>query len=242
MSEQPTREGSSWQRVEEVAIVAAVVLAGVAVASIDWTGWWVHPPVSNEAVLETADPAPQAVETPPELGGLGVDVRPRASWRARPPRGRLRIHGPPTRITIHHQAALFDRYDLASTVRELRSIQKHHQSVRKWTDVGYHMIVDRAGRIWEGRPVESIGAHAGNRAANRGNLGILVLGDYDRQELSIGQRVSIRVLLERACAHWGIERSSVLTHNEIRKEQGLHGTLCPGRDLAELVEAFRLGR
>ncbi|HVQ96389.1 MAG TPA: N-acetylmuramoyl-L-alanine amidase, partial [Mycobacteriales bacterium] len=62
----------------------------------------------------------------------------------------------------------------------LRSIYAYHSRTRGWGDIGYNFIVDRFGRIWEGRygGVDSavIGAHTGG--FNYQTFGAAMLGTY----------------------------------------------------------------
>jgi hypothetical protein len=48
---------------------------------------------------------------------------------------------------------------------------------RKWSDIGYNFLVDKHGRVYEGRGWTTVGAHAAG--ANTANIGICVIGDYD---------------------------------------------------------------
>ena len=52
--------------------------------------------------------------------------------------------------------------------------------VRRWhkdrgfSDVGYHYVIGRHGELWEGRPVDNIGAHCVNH--NRYSIGVCYVG------------------------------------------------------------------
>ncbi len=81
--------------------------------------------------------------------------------------------------TLHHTA---DRntYTAADVPGIMRSIYAYHTQTRGWGDIGYNFIVDKFGRIFEGRygGVSStvIGAHAGG--FNTGTFGVSMLGNY----------------------------------------------------------------
>jgi hypothetical protein len=84
--------------------------------------------------------------------------------------------------TVHHTADKND-YSAAEVPGMLRSIYAYHTISRAWGDIGYHVIVDKYGRAWEGRhsgargiasPV--IGAHSGG--FNTSTFGVSMLGDY----------------------------------------------------------------
>jgi N-acetyl-anhydromuramyl-L-alanine amidase AmpD len=55
-------------------------------------------------------------------------------------------------------------------------IRRMHQDLGK-TDVGYHRVIRRNGRIEAGRPIEQVGAHA--RPYNRHSIGICLIGGID---------------------------------------------------------------
>ena len=87
--------------------------------------------------------------------------------------------GPCKAVALHHTATA-NRYSRRDVPRILRSIY-HFQAVsRGWGDIGYNVLVDRFGRLWEGRygglsrPV--VGAHAGG--FNRYTTGVACLGDH----------------------------------------------------------------
>jgi uncharacterized protein with LGFP repeats len=66
----------------------------------------------------------------------------------------------------------------------IRAIYRYHAVSRGWGDIGYNVLVDRFGRLWEGRygglASTVIGAHAGG--FNTGTVGIAMLGDYSRAD------------------------------------------------------------
>ncbi len=174
----------------------------------------------------------------PILTALGV--LPRKAWGAAPAKSKPPAMGTPKRVTVHHEASgVFEETDREATVRRLRAIQRYHQESKGWGDIAYHFVVDRSGRIWEGRPLSEMGAHAGSQPANEGNIGILVLGNFDLQKPSRAQTESLAKLLEGLERLRGIPRSRMLGHGEIRREFGLGATNCPGRQLQAWLEEFR---
>jgi uncharacterized protein with LGFP repeats len=82
--------------------------------------------------------------------------------------------------TIHHTASGND-YTPDQVPAILRGIYYSHAVSNGWGDIGYNVIADKFGRLWEGRagglakPV--IGAHAGG--FNTYTFGVSMLGDYD---------------------------------------------------------------
>ncbi len=215
-----------WPRILTSSLAAAGLLAGLGLSS-----YFLLPGILPPVLFDPGNPG---------FPDIGIEVLPRKKWRAQAPTGRFDSLGAMGRITIHHQGGNpFEKDDLAATGDEIRSIQKDHQKTRGWADIGYHLIIDRAGRVWEGRPITALGAHAGNSEANAGNIGIVVLGNYDLQTVAPAQEAALLELISKLCEHWKIPRGEVRTHNEVRTEAGEGKTNCPGMHLAELVKKLR---
>jgi hypothetical protein len=81
--------------------------------------------------------------------------------------------------TLHHTAD-GNGYTADQVPAMMRSIYSYHAQSRGWGDIGYNVIVDKFGRIWEGRygglSSTVIGAHAGG--FNTGTFGVSMLGNY----------------------------------------------------------------
>ena len=99
------------------------------------------------------------------------------------------------------------------TVADIRAWHK----ARKWSDIGYHYVVYRDGRVMLGRPVGQIGAHVENR--NSGTIGISYVGGLTRDGKQAKdtrtpqQRSSLLWLVgELARKHKGVRRIS--GHNQ----------------------------
>src|SRR3954447_9246651 len=113
----------------------------------------------------------------------------RAEWGADETIGdHRRSFSPLVKAIVHHTA--IDETDPGAQVRE---IQRYHVEHNGWEDIGYNFLVDREGRIYEGRwardyapgEVHSgedlsgnlvVGAHA--ESHNSGSVGIAILGEY----------------------------------------------------------------
>jgi hypothetical protein len=199
----------------------------------------VEPPRSTPPRQAPAARPPAAAQgevAPSSPGGLPrLVVLPRWNWRARPALANLEPMGRIDKITIHHSGGpAFWGQTQAETADEIRKIQNYHQTRRGWADIGYHYIIDRVGNVWQGRRLSHQGAHA-RGAANRGNIGIVLLGDYTRQSLTAAQRESVTLLLARLSTHFAIPPQRIYTHHEI-----VHGlTDCPGPEITRHVAAVR---
>ena len=170
-----------------------------------------------------------------------IEILPRATWRAAPARrfDQVRMGGV-TALTVHHEGTKPSRPQTTAEVAgQLRRIQLFHMETRDWADIAYHYLIDASGRIWEGRPAGIQGAHAGNHDANRGNLGICLLGNFEEQQPPTAAVDALAALIAQLQDSYSIPGTRVFTHNEIRQRFGLAGTACPGRHLTPVVDRLR---
>jgi len=156
----------------------------------------------------------------------------RSAWNRTPPSlSRLKTAERYTRLTIHHAGALPIRHTIASMVaRDLNSILSAHMD-HHYGDIAYHLVVDYAGRVWEGRSLRYEGAHV--LSENDGNVGVMLLGNFERQRPSPAQLTVMGDLTELLRLQFGIRRSRVYGHRD------LSPSMCPGRNLYPYVSGLR---
>jgi hypothetical protein len=116
------------------------------------------------------------------------DVMTRREWGADPDLGDTcwapRFGRSARAVVVHHTVNSND-YSRADGPAIVRSILAYHTQGQGWCDIGYNYLVDRFGRVYEGRaggirrPVR--GAHAGDY--NTDTVGISMIGDYDKARL-----------------------------------------------------------
>lgn len=84
-------------------------------------------------------------------------------------------------VVVHHTAQRND-YTAGEVPALIRADYAYHVRSRGWDDLGYNLLVDRFGQVWEGRKGGLGRATIGGHAAgfNTGTLGVAVLGDYTR--------------------------------------------------------------
>jgi hypothetical protein len=160
-----------------------------------------------------------------------ADVHPRSDWGAAPTRCSSSL-GSPYRMSIHHTETPTN--DSISPQARLRSIQRYHQNTRGWCDIGYHYLMSRDGRLWQGRPAHLLGAHTGG--SNTGNIGIAVMGSHSSTQITSTQIDSLASLIQGLADDNGIaiNRSNIKGHREYKS------TSCPGNALfAQLDEIVR---
>jgi len=188
--------------------------------------------VNLSAFLRADDDDATALASGSQTAGLlrdSEDVVSVSQWGGQAPRCGLASHTP-NRITIHHTET-GNNPNVSPAVR-LRQIQSYHFS-RGWCDVGYHLLIGNDGRIYQGRPENKRGAHAGS-GNNTGNVGISFVGSFmtelpNAAMLEAGARAIAGVAEE-----WNIpiDRDHVFGHRQMRS------TSCPGDALYAHLETL----
>ncbi|MCX4905942.1 FG-GAP-like repeat-containing protein [Streptomyces sp. NBC_00878] len=137
---------------------------------------------TSESASESASPTPDPVPSPPPSTVTQPPVVSRAQWGA----DESMVEDPPEYINkvsavfVHHTVGTND-YSCAESPALVRGIMAYHVQSEKWNDIGYNFLVDKCGRIFEGRgggidlPVR--GAHT--YGFNGDSAGIAVLGDFE---------------------------------------------------------------
>jgi hypothetical protein len=135
------------------------------------------------------------------------------------------------RITIHHSGALILRDTARSSViGELNGVLAAHRRIR-YGDIGYHFVIDYAGRVWEGRSLSYEGAHVSSE--NEGNIGVMLLGNFERQKPSQPQLETLARVSALLRRHFDISARRVYGHRDIG------ASACPGRYLYPHVVALK---
>lgn len=184
-------------------------------------------------------PPVQPAPRPTTVAPGAFDLRPRSAWTsagvARP--GNTSSMAGVSRITVHHDGTTaFTATSDAEAARRLESIRRSHlaRTSRRgepWADIGYHFAVDPSGRVWECRPLGLQGAHVEDQ--NEHNLGVLVLGNYDKQSPTRAQTAALDAFIAAQMRQFGVPVQRVYTHQEIGK------TACPGSSLQRYMIAAR---
>jgi hypothetical protein len=125
-------------------------------------------------------------------------IIPRLSWgadesiRRAPPAYADAVH-----FAIVHHTAGSNNYTRAQSAAIVRGIEIYHVQGNGWNDIGYNLLVDKYGQVFEGRyggvnrPV--IGAHA--EGFNTGSVGVAVIGDYNSTRLPAAAKSALEQLL-----------------------------------------------
>ena len=200
----------------------------------EYSGIWSRP---KSAIVKTTVEVLPKINTPKkEARRLSpppqLKLFKRNQWSARPVRkASVNPMTRPFRITVHHTA---DQNNLSSIGKSdpqeyLQILQRYCQNTLDWGDIGYHYLISKDGRIWEGRPMRYQGAHAGNSTLNRGNIGVALIGNFDLGKPSTAQIRSLQNLLGGLCDIYKISPEKIYGHGDLKT------TGCPGRHLSEIL-------
>jgi uncharacterized protein with LGFP repeats len=147
---------------------------------------------------------------------------------------------------VHHTVNAND-YSRDEVPGILRSIYAYHTKSRGWSDIGYNFLVDRFGRIWEGRyggidrPV--VGAHTLNY--NDYSFAMSAIGNYDIKKPSSAMVQAYGALFAWKLSLHGVNAAS--TKQQVGKKvfQAINGhrnaasTACPGKYLYARIPDIR---
>ncbi|MBM7501597.1 hypothetical protein JOD52_002437 [Brachybacterium muris] len=140
-------------------------------------------PTATQPQSRQITPQASATATNPATPVLGPGAPTyitRASWGADESSTRSTSASRQLKAVIIHHTAGTNSYSSSQSAQIVRGIHSYHTRTLGWADTGYNILVDKYGRIFEGRSGglhrNVIGAHA--FGFNTSSFGISVLGDY----------------------------------------------------------------
>lgn len=115
-------------------------------------------PLSRRAVLSCAPLAAGALVAKTSVAAISVPtahpvIRPRSAWAdaTTPVRNALATEAPgDVLFALVHHTETSNSYSAAHVPGLLRSFHRYHVA-KGWPDIAYNFLIDRYGRIWEGR-------------------------------------------------------------------------------------------
>ncbi len=232
---------------------AGTELAAPAIDTAEATGS--GPGSETGAGAGSADAAPAAATVDGSGAVLSAGVsapKPkifsRAQWGADE---RLRDRGSLRYGTINagfvHHTVNGNSYTKAQVPGILRSIYAYHTRSRGWSDVGYNFLVDKFGRIWEGRyggvarPV--IGAHT--YGYNHASFAGSAIGNFETTRppqamlSAYGRLFAWKLSLHGIRADSSNQQVAGRTFRAINGHRDAGSTACPGRYLYARLSTIR---
>lgn len=193
------------------------------------------------ASADTATPA-AAVFTPKPV------IYSRAQWGADESlREKSSLHYYEVHAGFVHHTVNANDYTRAEVPGIIRSIYAYHVKSRGWSDIGYNFLVDRFGRVWEGRyggvdrPV--VGAHTLDY--NDYSFAMSAIGNYDVKEPSeaiveaYGALFAWKLSLHGVSAGSTSQKVGATTFEAINGHRDAASTACPGRYLYARIPDIR---
>lgn len=113
-------------------------------------------------------------------------IVPRTEWDggACQPTGAPDVGPPVQRVVVHH-TAIFPRYAPGEAPAAIRQMCINHIRDRKFSDIAYHLLIDRYGVIYQGRAgsmlAPIVGAHA--QGFNKGSVGVALIGNFSDEPI-----------------------------------------------------------
>jgi hypothetical protein len=109
-------------------------------------------------------------------------------------------------LFVHHTDTS-NSYSATQAYAQIRAIYAFHTKVRGWNDIGYNFLVDRFGRVFEGRrgsiTAAVVGAHTGG--FNSQSLGVAVLGTFTTHAPSAAALNGLIGVLAWKAAQYGLD-------------------------------------
>ena len=172
----------------------------------------------------------------------------RAQWGANE---KLRDRGSLHYYEVHagfvHHTVNANNYSAADVPGILRGIYAYHTRSRGWSDIGYNFLVDRFGRIWEGRaggvgrPV--VGAHT--LGYNDYSFAMSAIGNFETARPSSAMLQAYGVLFGWKLSLHGVgagatrQRVGDRTFPAVNGHRDAGSTACPGRYLYAQLPRIR---
>ena len=198
----------------------------------------------------------RTVQVPAPQGGT-LDVVPRSAWGASRCKPRATAGYGQVDFGIVHHTTTLNGYRRSDSPAIVLGICLFHRNVNGWNDIGYNMLVDKYGQVFEGRrggidePV--VGAQAGG--FNLWSAGVATLGNFSYRQFSAAGVNAVAHVLAWKLSISGVpaegkttvtsnggpntpfSQGTPVTVNRISGHRDVDSTACPGNALyAQLPE------
>ena len=212
----------------------------------------------REGARAAAAPRTISVQMPPPAGGT-LQIVPRSAWGAARCKPRVTSgYGQVDFALVHHTTSL-NSYTPAQSAAIVLGICLFHRDVNGWNDIGYNLLVDKYGQVFEGRQggIDSpvVGAQAGG--FNAVSTGIATLGNFSRARFSAAGMNSLAHVIAWKLSLHGVppegqvtvtseggpftpfRAGTRVTVNRISGHRNVDSTACPGSALYAQLPGLR---
>jgi N-acetylmuramoyl-L-alanine amidase/FG-GAP-like repeat len=188
-----------------------------------------------------------AVTNPPGVRAPRPVIRTRRAWGARESlRSGTPDYGTVRAGFVHHTVNA-NRYSRSQVPAIIRGIYAYHTQSNGWSDIGYNFLIDRFGRIWQGRFGDLrrnvIGAHT--YGYNHVSFAASAIGNFEKGRPSPEMIRAYGRLMGWRLGKWGIAAGSLRRILEGRRFKAINGhrdadaTACPGLNLYRRIGDIR---
>ena len=211
-------------------------------------------PATQPSAQPSAQPSGSAAPASGDLALSAMAVSPkpqifsRAQWGADE---KLREQSAPSYGTIKtgfvHHTVNANNYSRDDVPKLLRSIYAYHVEARGWRDIGYNFLVDRFGRIWEGRwggvNKAVVGAHT--LGYNEVGFAMSAIGNFEEVQPRQAVLDAYAELFAWKLSKYDIRADASKLWVKDRYLQAINGhrdvgqTACPGRYLYAQIPKIR---
>lgn len=143
-------------------------------------------------------------------------------------------------VSIHHGGPVgAPRYRFKNARATVLEWQRYHMHSHGWSDIGYNLLIDGYGRLYEGRPMWAVPAAVGNH--NTGYPGICFMQDGRHFKLTRAQRRTLKVLFKKGIPKLGLPPLKTLDVKGHQEFKGHKSNECPGDHIMRHLK-WRRGR
>lgn len=171
-----------------------------------------------------------------------IKIISRAAWGAVAPAGPMGTMPDIQHLTLHHTSKAG-----ATGAAEMQRVQNLH--MRPWwlagkgfDDIGYHLIMDRSGEVYEGRQIEGApgkidgpytkGAHVDDNNTVAG-FGLCTMGDYEGTETwPASRQKSLEKVISAICRRHKLTAAQISHHNAMATTTP---SACPGSNFIPTI-------
>jgi hypothetical protein len=145
------------------------------------------------------------------------------------------------RISVHHSAVPLP--DNRGAPERIRSHQAAHRR-SGFSDIAYHLIIDRNGHVYQGRD-PAVPGESYTDYDPTGHFLVMAEGNFEEEQVSDAQRASLVRVLAWASDHYGVAPVTVSGHRDhaatLCPGANLYGPLADGSLLAEVARMMEVG-
>ncbi len=190
-------------------------------------------PVSTMPTLvSAATSAPQLA-----TGFQGLAITTRGSWCAQIAECNQSAWEPEPATfkgaVVHHTAGT-NNYTQEQVPQQIRNVWNYHAKTLGWDDIGYNLIVDKFGGVWEGRAGGLLNQVAGAHAykSNFDTFGVAILGDFQvTPPPAVAREQLAKVIAFKLAAHGISSASETITIRSDRSDTLQVPTVSAHRDV-----------